>query len=194
MKKILILTSILSILFSCKENRSAYYPSKDYFEKNNSSLIEISNKVKSIEELENILVENSNLSKVSYLNYKGKFKIALFINSNGLIKERNIVSVAKDSIVSEEGKFHFSQINNVLEKHLLNNGRSPYYSSSPDKAVVQIIPSNDLESFYETINKLIESFENFKTTNTNKKANTLNVFYDLSKGYDNFIKPPKPKE
>ena len=59
------------------------------------------------------------------------------VPSNGLIKERNILSLKSDSILIDDG-YPISELKWVLKRHYTNNGKELRYPSSSERAGVRI--------------------------------------------------------
>ncbi len=165
------------LIVSCAKKEVKFYPSEREFNQGGKQIIDI-NKQNSTKEFYEELIINYNKKINSYviINSPEKIKkIKISLLGNGLIKERNIITVYKDSIVTEEKTFNILKLEEVLEKHILNNKKSYFYSDSSSKAIISISPNN-INSLGYLLSKVTDAFDNLKS----KKAKDLqlNLFFN----------------
>ncbi len=171
---IIVIICLISII-SCDKKQVQFYPSEKLFNQEKKQIIDI-NKYTSVKEFYKKIIENYDKQVNSYViinNQKRVKKIRISLRGSGLIKERNIITIYRDSIITEEKTFDILKLEKVLEKHILNNKKSYFYSDSSTKAIVSISPS-DINSLKYILSIVTDTFDNLKSRKTEDLQ--LNVF------------------
>ena len=196
LKKILLILTILLIL-SCekKANEIRYYPSYYNFSKDSSLVIgldtvkinshQITRKVK----FYSIKNGHGNLF-VEFDDGQIKKRVTPFVDLGGYYRERNRLTIKSDSILIDEG-YPISDLKWILKRHYLNNGKDPYYSTSPRLAFVEVSIDSGMsgKELKKVLTKITRSFDEIKSE--------INDTIELAIFFHNYIEvkrpPPPPK-
>ena len=191
-KSIFILTVLLILGCEKRINEIRYYPSKHSFSKDSLILVGLdTGKLNFIQIAQKV---DHHIFYHGYGNFFVEFddgqikkRIAPLTYGAGLVRQKNGLTIASDSIHIDDG-YPISDLNWVLKRHYLNKGRVPYYSDSPKRAFVEIsidTNSNGME-LKEILTKITRSFDAIRTE--------INDSIVLRIYFDNIIeiKPPPP--
>ena len=159
---------IIILVFSCKpKTENFYYPSFEKLKEGKSDTLNLV-KTGNYEEL---------VSKLENLNYGGKFGFLKLEKENKIynlrlttrhgfcfggpiIKEKNLITISKDSIMKNDKVFHISSLTKILEKDLKNNGKEDKYAESSEKLRLSLALKNpeNLANLEKYLISLIEKF------------------------------------
>ncbi|MEX2349714.1 MAG: hypothetical protein WD554_02445 [Flavobacteriaceae bacterium] len=116
-----------------------------------------------------------------------KKRIMPYFYSNGLYREKNILKLKSDSILIDDN-YPISELKRILKRHYLNKGKVPYYSDSPQKALIEVTIDTikNGKELKEVLTKLTRTFDEIKEEINDTIE--LRVFFD----YFRQIPPPPP--
>jgi hypothetical protein len=200
LKKTIYIALIFGILFSCRQkdrikqaeikvSEIREYPTDREFKIDIGELIgldttalnfkQITNRISSFQE------ENYGQLKVEFEDNKIKKRLTPYVYDEGLIKQKNILRIKSDSILIDDG-YSIDELKRILKRHYLNKGKIPYYSDSPQKAIVEVtIDTNkNGKELKELLIKLTSTFDEIKEEINDSIE--LRVFFD----YFRQIPPP----
>lgn len=186
---------ILLLFLSCKVDREQvrFYPAKQSFTnteqlkicsvKNYKEVITLAETIRSKKRIPEIIIKDENIRK----------RIIPFTYGNGLTKERNILKITTDSVLIDNG-YTITNLKQLLKRHYLNKGNIPYYSDSPQKAIIEI-NFNKNENCKDIKGLLIKLTRTFDEVNREVKDSLkLNVFFNLFKYIPPPMNPPPPSK
>jgi len=183
---------IFLTFFSCfkGEQKVLFYPS---FLENSEKTFETINLEKTtlnFKEIVNKIDQTSNGTLIEFNDGKNIIKIKTFIHKGGLIKRKNVLQISTDSVLIDKGHL-LSDLNSLMKRHFLNNGKIEYYSDSPKKAIfeISINPKKNANELKETLKKLTIEFEKLKKE-INERIE-LTVFFSYFR-FEKINIPPPP--
>lgn len=94
-----------------------------------------------------------------------------FVPSNGLIKERNILSLKSDSVLIDDS-YPISELKWILKRHYTNNGKELRYPSSSARAGVRMTLDTN-----KTAKELKQSLIHLTTVFDEVNKEVLNIRY-----------------
>ncbi len=188
MKKILIL---LLIFASCN-TAEYYFPSKDFFEKNKPTEIRIKNL--NFQELTDSIRNGLYKNEFYYIKINNKnieYKITPFAYTGGLIKEKNVLEISKDSVKFSFINYPIDKLSYYLKSHYENNGKNVNSPDSYKKAILKLVLKKEDDS--QTLNKLLlKVVKTYQKTNIKLKDSIeLNISFNYHLDYIYNI-PPQP--
>jgi hypothetical protein len=188
--EILITFLLFNTLLSCekKEITVKYYPTEDVVNDSSSVVFELDSLKMNFKEFVNKCYELEDLQKqtiVELIDGDTLKKIKIHVKGNGLFYQRNILYVINDSIQKDKN-YPLSDLEKIMKKHYLNNGKIDNYPDSADRALVLITLKdnqnvNDLKNHLLTITKAFDEINK-----ENKDSLRLNIFIE------NLVPPPPP--
>lgn len=188
--EILITLLFFNILLSCekKEITVNYYPTEDIINDTSSVVFGLDSLKMNFKEFVNKCYELEDLQKqtiVELIDGDTLKKIKIHVIGNGLFYERNILYVINDSIQKDKN-YPLSDLEKIMKKHYLNNGKIDNYPVSADRALV-LITLKDNQNVNDLKNHLLEITKAFDEINKeNKDSLRLNIFIE------NLVPPPPP--
>lgn len=180
------------MILSCenKPTEIRYYPTDRPFSEQNSELIGLDTTQLNFKQITNkVGTYYNNFGKlvVEFDDGKIKKRITPYVYDGGLIKFKNVLEIKSDSILIDDG-YSINELKRILKRHYLNNGKIPYYSDSPKKALVEVTidTSKTGKELKEVLIKLTRTFDEIREEI--KDTIELRVFFD----YFRQIPPPPP--
>lgn len=132
---------------------------------------------------------NSDFGKVMVEFDDGKIKkrIMPYVYGSGTYKIKNVLQISSDSILIDDN-YPIKELKAILKRHYLNKGKIPYYSVSPQRALVEVTidTSENGKKLKEVLTKLTQTFDEIKEEINDTIE--LRVFFD----YFRQIPPPPP--
>ncbi|WP_091262755.1 hypothetical protein [Gillisia sp. Hel1_33_143] len=191
MKKILLISIILMNL-ACNEKTSEirYYPN---FEISNNDKVQkmiLDTTQMNFKKITNWIGNNQYNGILSILEFEDNKitkRIIPSVRGNGLIKQRNMLSITTDSILIDNG-YPISELKRILKRHYLNNNNIPYYSESAYKAAIEITidTSQSGAELKKILTKLTRDFDQVK----NEVKDSIKLRFLFS--YLRQMPPPPP--
>ena len=141
LKKILYISTVLFVL-SCENiiPEIRCYPSNPFSEKDSIQVLDLNISYMNFKEITHWISKNQHIGRTPVIKFNdGELLKYIYplVPSNGLIKERNILSLKSDSILIDDG-YPISELKWVLKRHYTNNGKELRYPSSSERAGVRI--------------------------------------------------------
>ncbi len=168
MRKITFILIVL-LTFCCKNKTSKirYYPTNNQFLSEQSEIIGLDTTKLNFRQITNKIVaykRNSKKLLVEFDDGQIKKRIAPYSYDGGLIKYKNVLQIRSDSILIDNG-YAIDELKRILKRHYLNKGKIPYYSDSPQRAIIEVIidTSKTGKELKEILTKLTRSFDEIKS-------------------------------
>ncbi|MGJ8594120.1 MAG: hypothetical protein ACSHXF_16335 [Aquaticitalea sp.] len=178
-----------------KTTEIRYYPTDFQFPLENFEIIGLDTTELNFRQLTNNVMNNGFDSDfgnvmVEFDDGKVKKRIMPYFYGNGLFSGKNILKIKSDSLLIDNN-YPISDLKRILKRHYLNKGKIPYYSASPQKAIVEItIDTNKTgKELKEVLTKLTRTFDEIKVEI--KDSIELRVFFDYFRQMP--LPPPPPK-
>ena len=194
MRHILILL-FACIILSCADRSSEtinYYPNKDFYKNEKLVGINLEEEYSNITSLMNRINQIYNKDSIPYIDFNIKdLKVNLVISQNpyGLISERNLLEITKDSI---KGCHNVSieKLDSILPEYYYNPREQLCNPVNPKRAAIDVSlkPKDNIETLKALLSKIILNFDKIRV----KKNDTLDLYVTIN--YYNSILPPPPPE
>ena len=188
---------LLLLITSCqnKTTEIRYYPSEEPYNKSTIFNLNLNNSELNFNEIAKKVGNNqdNNIRTVIELNDNGIIKrIMPFRLGNGLIKERNRLTITSDSIQIDSG-CSIKKLKKILKRHYTNKGKESRYSFSPRFAIVEIKldtseTSTELKKSLINLTRTFDEIEN-EVQDTLK----LVIYFHYTWSFPS-PQPPKPVE
>lgn len=188
--EILITFLLFNTLLSCekKELKVKYYPNEDIVNDTSSVVFDLDSLKMNFKEFVNKYYELEDLQKqtiVELIDGDTLKKIKIHVVGNGTFYERNIIYIINDSIQKNKN-YPLSDLEKIIKKHYLNNGKIEDYAVSADRAII-LISLNADQNVKDLKKHLIQITKTFDEINKeNKDTLRLNIFIE------NLIPLPPP--
>ena len=187
---------ILFLFTSCKETalkNETYYPNKEVYLESDVVVINIDSlEGKALDffhEVYDIYYDKKTPTIKIQNDFSKKFIIPGFFDG-GLYYKRNILDVTTDLIISDT-TYHISELKEALKNHLINYGKNPKLSDSPDRAIVSI-KIDTTESIANLKSRLIDVTQAFdEIANETDENLELILFLDIHIPLPPFLEIPQ---
>ncbi len=178
----IIFTFTVTLTLGCESRAPEikYYPSDREFSEVNSEFIgldttklnfcQITNKIRNYDLTPTDLVLELEDRQV-------KKRILPYVYGVGCIRENNLLKIGSDSIFVDDG-YPISELKRILKRHYSNWGEVPYYSESPEKALIELTidESSNGKKIKDVLTELTRSFDQIRTETSDTIE--LRVFFN----------------
>ncbi|UBZ07942.1 hypothetical protein LDL76_04335 [Salegentibacter mishustinae] len=187
----------MGLLISCEKKitETRYYPNDELYKEEEAEIIQLKNSDLNFKEITNCIgtfYDGFGKLVVEFDDKNIRKRIIPFVFDGGLIKYRNTLEITSDSILIDKG-YKISELKRILKRHYTNNSKIPYYSESPQKALV-VVTIDTNKTAKELKNALIHLTRTYdqieKEINDSIK---LTIFFDYFRQIPPPPRPPKPK-
>ena len=179
------------IVFTSCKKEIYYYPSEDFFKKNNPREINIDdlNFEKITDSIRNGLYEN----KFHFLKIedsKAIYKVSPSAYTGGYVRVRNGLLLRKDSVHLKKGVSPITELSKGLKSHYENKGKDFFYASSYRFAhVLLVLEMQEKSKKLKTV--LLNLVKTYNQTEIeNKDSISFNIVFDYPIKHPQYIPPP----
>ena len=188
--EILITFLLFTTLLSCekKEIKINYYPTEDIVNDTSSVVFDLDSLKMNFKEFVNKCYELDDLKKqtiIELIDGDTLKKIKIHVLGNGTFYEKNILYIVNDSIQKDKN-YPLSDLEKIIKKDYLNNGKIEDYAVSADRAIILISLNADqnVKDLKKYLIKITKAFD--EINKENKDSLRLNIFIE------NLIPQPHP--
>ncbi len=176
------------LLFSCLNTKTKqfktelYYPSKEFFEKNNMFKINLDSTQLNFKEITNKVINlGYNDSIYPYAQFEKNDTLKNIVLGDiawGHIKYRNAVEIKNDSII-KNGTYPIKNIYKILVKHYENNGKNVEFADDAKKAfvIIELNTNSNAKKLSEVLNYLTNQFNRLNKAHQDSLKLRVVLFY-----------------
>lgn len=181
------------LIVSCQKTEVdiKYYPSEELYNRSIIKKINLKDSRLNYKQVCKNIGDNQyeKIRTLIELNDNGvQRRVMPFVRGNGYIRRKNVLTITSDSI-EIDSTHSVKLLKRILKRHYTNKGKNYRYSSSPERALVEIRQdaSMSLRDLEKTLIHVTRTFDEVK----NEVRDT--IYLRILFNYPRFLSPPPPQ-